>query len=163
MVINKTGSRNSGAIIWKCCCDCGSIHFATSSCLRNGRVKSCGCLRGLEPGEASFNHIYNQYKGNARRDKKVFDLTKTLFKDLTKQSCYYCGVEPNSSYRQKNCKGEYVYNGIDRKNNTIGYIYSNCVACCFICNIAKNNLTESRFQTWAIRFSNYQIRRYYGI
>lgn len=29
---------------WKCQCDCGIEHIATGSNLRNGSIKSCGCL-----------------------------------------------------------------------------------------------------------------------
>lgn len=31
--------------VWKCKCDCGKIHYADSSSLRNGKIKSCGCSR----------------------------------------------------------------------------------------------------------------------
>lgn len=37
---------SNGCVIWKCVCDCGSIHYANSNNLIFGRVKSCGCLRG---------------------------------------------------------------------------------------------------------------------
>ena len=36
--------RDSGST-WRCLCDCGNEHFAASGSLRNGNVKSCGCLR----------------------------------------------------------------------------------------------------------------------
>lgn len=36
--------RSSGST-WRCLCDCGNEHFVASSVLRNGSVKSCGCLR----------------------------------------------------------------------------------------------------------------------
>lgn len=39
------GKENHGCIIWKCKCDCGDHHLASSTLLRRGVVKSCGCLR----------------------------------------------------------------------------------------------------------------------
>lgn len=39
------GKRNSsGQIQWKCKCDCGNIVFVTTSYLKSGHTKSCGCL-----------------------------------------------------------------------------------------------------------------------
>ena len=39
------GERNSsGQIQWKCKCDCGNIVFATTTYLKNGHTKSCGCF-----------------------------------------------------------------------------------------------------------------------
>ena len=39
------GERNScGQIQWRCKCDCGSIILATTTYLKTGHTKSCGCL-----------------------------------------------------------------------------------------------------------------------
>ena len=44
-VISKTDQRDRReSIIWKCLCDCGKICFVSGTSLRNGTVKSCGCL-----------------------------------------------------------------------------------------------------------------------
>lgn len=34
-----------GSIIWECLCFCGKMHPASSSHLRSGHTKSCGCLK----------------------------------------------------------------------------------------------------------------------
>ena len=44
VVISKSRTRNCGAIMWKCKCDCGKIAFKKGSSLVGNRVKSCGCL-----------------------------------------------------------------------------------------------------------------------
>lgn len=31
--------------IWKCKCDCGNIVYVSSSHLKSGHTKSCGCLK----------------------------------------------------------------------------------------------------------------------
>ena len=38
-----------------------------------------------------------------------------------------------------------MYNGIDRKDNAIGYEYDNCVTCCGRCNIMKNKWSHDEF------------------
>ena len=40
--------------IWKCQCECGKIHYTTSSCLLSGDTQSCGC-------GSSKNEIGNKY------------------------------------------------------------------------------------------------------
>lgn len=37
--------NKGGRVCWRCRCDCGRIHSATSHDLKAGKVKSCGCLR----------------------------------------------------------------------------------------------------------------------
>lgn len=37
-------------------------------------------------------------------------------------------------------------NGIDRVDNSLGYILSNVVSCCKICNYMKKDLSEQEFQ-----------------
>jgi len=38
--------------------------------------------------------------------------------------------------------------GIDRMNNEVGYIITNVVPCCKICNWCKSNLTIQEFREW---------------
>lgn len=35
----------SGSILWKCQCECGNTTLSTSSELKSGHKKSCGCLQ----------------------------------------------------------------------------------------------------------------------
>lgn len=44
-VVSKTGRRENATVIWQCRCDCGKTVFAKASLLKDGHVKSCGCLR----------------------------------------------------------------------------------------------------------------------
>ena len=47
-VISQTNKKNpQGQILWKCLCDCGNYHYATSSNLKNGNVQSCGCSNSI--------------------------------------------------------------------------------------------------------------------
>lgn len=115
---------------------------------------SCGCLRGsnlkinnnknLPKGEASFRRVFNTYKQNCKKKKRDFKLTLEEFREITSKPCYYCGVE-NFSISKKSINGDYLYNGIDRIDNSKGYYLNNVVPCCKNCNIAKASLTQSEF------------------
>lgn len=41
-VIEDSGKRLHRSIVWRCKCDCGKEHFATTNNLNSGGVKSCG-------------------------------------------------------------------------------------------------------------------------
>jgi hypothetical protein len=49
-----------------------------------------------------------------------------------------------------------IVNGIDRVDNSIGYIKSNSVTCCSQCNFAKNDISLYEWLSYLERFqSNY--------
>lgn len=45
LALRPTTKRKAGMIVWECQCDCGNIHFASTSDLTTGNVMSCGCTR----------------------------------------------------------------------------------------------------------------------
>ena len=44
-VISPAGTDGRQHRLWECKCDCGGTTFATTSDLRHGHKKSCGCLK----------------------------------------------------------------------------------------------------------------------
>lgn len=123
--------------------------------------KKCFTCKGLLRGEAGFNKLLHNYKSSAKQRNYDFMLTNDQFKNLTSDSCFYCGVEPTQQIATDNKIewGTYLYNGIDRVDNTIGYVESNCVSCCWLCNQAKYNMSQNDFITWIKRLITYQVRK----
>lgn len=168
---NKTGS-NYRLSLWLCKCDCGQDKVISTNRLHNGQ-RSCGCAlkeyriwakthfkpkNMLPTGEAAFNLLYLNYKVRARKKNILFSLTKDEFKDLTKQKCYYCGQEPLQSAignKKRGANGDYLFNGIDRKDNNLGYTINNSITCCGICNKAKRDLSFNMFVQWIQKLSKY--------
>lgn len=165
-------------------CDCGKNHTCRSDTVKSGQAKSCGCLQvesrktpqarerariaGLKGGEkvkkakgtASINQILYAYKYGAKERNLEFDLSREDFIFLTSQNCFYCGAIPaQSAIGNKNKRhqynGDYIYNGIDRIDSSIGYIKSNCVTACKTCNIAKNKLNLGAFFKHIIKIYDY--------
>lgn len=126
---------NGKNVIWLCSCKCGNkkVVKTIGSALKNGKVKSCGCFRRkrLAYGENAFNRLYHTYKTRATNKNLEFTLSKTEFRELTGSKCYYCKKIP-SQKASPTIKGfgEYIYNGIDRLDNNIGYTQENSVPCC---------------------------------
>jgi len=62
-VIEKTGKRLCGHIVWKCQCECGNIAEVMGRNLLTGHTKSCGCL------EKEINEKIHIKHGDARHGK----------------------------------------------------------------------------------------------
>jgi hypothetical protein len=153
-VLKRNGSEKSrGNALWLCQCDCGLLTTTRSSFLRNGVTKSCGCFRNtrlIDP-EAACNTVFCHYKKDAKKRGYEFNISKDKFKELTKQNCFYCGCKPSLLFKHKknieNNRG-YIYNGIDRKDNLLGYTIENCVTCCKTCNVMKGAMNLKEWDQW---------------
>lgn len=113
----------------------------------------------LPEGEAAFNLLYAGYRHAADKRTLEFSLTKEEFKNLTREHCFYCGGEPRSVCKPRLPNGGYKYNGVDRKNNRVGYIPENCVPCCGMCNWMKNTYTIEEFLSQCATITEYQNRK----
>ena len=87
-----------------------------------------------------------------------------LFNDfliLSQQNCFYCNSPPNNKYNSaKDDKkssafakenGEFIYNCLDRIDNSKGHTVENCVASCKFCNYAKRERSLDEFML--VKFS----------
>ena len=45
IVVKRLSNDKYGNARWDCVCDCGNSYIAIGQSLRNGHVKSCGCLQ----------------------------------------------------------------------------------------------------------------------
>jgi hypothetical protein len=76
----------------------------------------------------SIHAQYGVYITTAKPRQLEFTITEDEFTDKVKSPCYYCGIIQEKGF-----------NGIDRLDNTKGYIQDNCVGCCEICNKMKGS------------------------
>lgn len=179
--VNGSGNKNS---MWKCVCDCGN-YVNISRCairrfLRSNKlptpkwkcVPSCGCsyLEGVKksrphyafkqarkPGQTGRNCLLKSYRISARGRGMEWALSDDEFDKITQSPCHYCGAEP---FKVKQSTGrdrgqDYKYNGIDRKENHIGYTTENSLPCCSICNWAKHTMSYGDFMNWICRIVKY--------
>lgn len=148
---------------YKCQCDCGTVVERNHSCLTQKQTVSCGCWKAENVSKrfrkinTAFEDLWHQYRRGAKDRGFCWELTKDQFKNLTQGICYYTGRMPRnltlSSSSRKRMKrgleplpgGVYIYNGIDRLDNEIGYIEGNCVSCCEEANRAKHKMSSSEF------------------
>lgn len=98
---------------------------------------------------------------NVKKNKPMleFSLTKKQFETLIFENCYYCGGGLSNCISIKYKTGDsfgFIYNGVDRVDNTKGYSLSNSITCCKWCNQAKSDRSVSEFVEWGKTFVDYQ-------
>ncbi len=86
-------------------------------------------LRYKETRPLSFR--FNKYAQSAKKRGYIFIISKEEFESIINQPCFYC----------KKIKSD----GIDRKDNSIGYEIKNCLPCCYECNMMKGKLNFNDF------------------
>lgn len=152
------GSRKS----WYVKCDCGNTKIILYHNLRT--TTSCGCYKkentyrtdnsGVPFGASTRYLVLDEYKRGAFKRNLTWELKEEEFDKLTSNPCHYCGCSPQTVRKSQYNKGDFVYNGIDRVDNTKGYLPDNVVSCCTICNRAKDIMTQGEFLLWIERVHN---------
>jgi hypothetical protein len=138
---------------WLCRCDCGN---ELEVYLGGSDRTSCGCGRrksGPATGGYARNQVLKSYRAGARKRGLCWELTEDDFDRLTAQACFYCGSQPTAVARRK--ASRFTYNGLDRKDNDLGYTVENVVPCCKACNVAKMDRPYDDFMAWIARLTEY--------
>lgn len=174
LVIDRAERRGNWDIAyWNCLCDCGNRCLASGHDLRLGRKRSCGCLlvdvqrerNTKSPDDVAITKISASYKHGAKRRGLIFNLDREQIKNLIFSNCFYCGKEPTNifnGFKNKSTHNAIKYNGIDRKDNLMGYSIENCVTCCMYCNMSKRDMTIEEFRSWIVRVYNNFINQNQG-
>lgn len=169
MVIKFSGYDANRSRMWLCQCECGNEATLRTCDLTCDNTRSCGCLgrevkSALKPhrrrngplyigfGINARNRLIGNYDLRCRRQEIVWALTIEQAEVLFKGNCHYCGAKPSQVSRPRAAfTGEYIYNGIDRVDNSRGYESDNVVSCCKNCNRAKRDMAYEDFIAWAER------------
>lgn len=152
----------------RCLCDCGKEKIINNYHLKSGNTESCGCLmrevsKKMMTKMASLKAIQDPITASAKRVFSFYNkdgLSFEKFIELSRLNCYYCKISPNNAsnaakYGFENNKISYkryptdqynfVYNGLDRVDSSLGHVEGNLVPCCKRCNWAKLNFSSDSF------------------
>lgn len=161
LVAIRFASRENGRTKWRCKCDCGNEVEVSASSLRGGDTQSCGCFRlysarSKKPVESAKTALYKRYRRDAVARGLEWNLSRKEFFDLAGTHCHYCGQMPSNLHRAS-IKSEtgYIYSGVDRVDNAMGYIDGNVVSCCRTCNMAKRAMSYDEFLSWIYKAANH--------
>lgn len=169
-VIEKSNTINK-KIHWIAKCDCGNIISVNGSSLKSGNTKSCGCMTIMWQNESKSKREYKRkYDPHIASAKRIFrgykdgDLSFNQFFELSQLPCHYCGELPSNKYNyfiketigkgvslKSIEEGYFIYNGLDRINNSQNHNLDNVVPCCKHCNLAKRDRNYNDFINWINR------------
>jgi hypothetical protein len=176
VITEYLGSKNYNNT-YLCKCICGKTREVKLTYLLSGQVNNCGCKNFVSkphanqkysPEEASYRAKASNYISQAKKRKIECTLTYDEIIKLLRGNCFYCNNPPSNIYNarlrnriNKKNKVQYAvnnseeysifYNGIDRVDNSKGYIQENVVSCCTQCNTAKLNNNLDDFKNWIIK------------
>jgi len=166
-VLRKSEKQKRMTLYW-CRCECGTEKNVVGATLKNGTSRDCGCGRkeigrqrfSEPPQEASKRFLLRSYLRSSAKKGHIWDIPDDDFFRLVQQNCYYCGAPPAQIRRRKDSvqNGYFLYNGIDRSNNDVGYTIDNCVPCCARCNYAKRASSQEDFVAWVSRAYHHLFR-----
>ena len=126
-IAGKKGKR----LCWLCKCDCGSEHLASGDVLKNGHVKSCGCLKAeVDAKGTRFRHGLSK----SSEHKIWCGITERCHNKKSKFFMRYGGRGITVCRRWKTFENFYADMGprpssahtLDRVNNNGNYEPSNC-------------------------------------
>lgn len=175
LVLEHTGSNPQKKSQWKVQCECGNFKTVTGAHLTDNSTQSCGCLMreivrekiSLPDGVAARNRVLHSYRKDAKQRALSWDLSFEEFLLLTSSDCHYCGASPGNVMgsqgltlrRTRPYNGSFIYNGIDRKDNSRGYSVDNTVSCCAVCNRAKRTMSYDAFVAYLVKAGTFQLKR----
>jgi hypothetical protein len=164
-VIGKSDIRKHRRVTWECRCICGESVVATQNELQQGHTASCGCKRRRPGKETHIADWWGQLWRNAKARKKECSISMEEAAETAQRNCFYCGTPPppytariarecnNAKRRGYTADVEYLsmglpnLHGLDRVDNTLGYVSGNIVSCCRKCNAMKSALELGEWLT----------------
>lgn len=171
----KTTHKDSRASTWLCGCLCGKTLIVPGTALRRGNTASCGCsrrslrrrtivskaTRAVDGYKSSLMRLVYTYRASAKKKGVPFALTILEFEQLVLRDCTYCG-QPPDKLRDMSVVDEerkYYFSGIDRVDNSKGYVPENCAPCCTRCNWMKRELSSEHFLQHATKIVTHQCTK----
>nr|DAH19590.1 MAG TPA: PVL ORF-50-like family [Caudoviricetes sp.]DAH49188.1 MAG TPA: PVL ORF-50-like family [Caudoviricetes sp.] len=138
-VLCRNGSDSKGKAVWTCVCSCGNVVDVDGTRLRNGSVKSCGCLK--HKAYTSTHHmtrtrLYYAWANMRNRCKRE---SVKSYKDYGARGIKVCAEWEKSFESFRDWALENGYSDdltIERKNHDGDYCPENC---CWVTKAAQAN------------------------
>jgi hypothetical protein len=127
IVISPT-SKKWKCSTWNCKCECGNITTCTTTDLRRGYRRSCGCLTKEESGfkiGAITGNFFNAIKGGANWRELEINIDKQILSDIFEsqgRKCALSGIPLKIIFGNK---GKGTTASVDRIDSSRGYTKDN--------------------------------------
>ena len=126
-VIGPAGTDGRQHRLWECKCDCGGTTFATTSDLRHGHKKSCGCLKRVSHAKEitgqRFGMLTVMKRAGTNKHRKALwkckcDCGRTTVVssvDLVTGNTKSCGCLGQNFAKRNLMKGGYWYETLQKR------------------------------------------------
>lgn len=103
-VLGDVGKRTGrGRILWHCLCECGRVTFVQGDHLKNGKIKSCGCLND-EKRRQRFKDLTGTETDNFKIIDRAYSKNQRVYWNCI---CKHCGnhveLQSNQIERYSSC------------------------------------------------------------
>lgn len=148
-LIETIGKSKNNTFYWKCICECGNTTKVTTSDLKIGKVKSCGCLKKANGSNSNKWKGYEEISGNffssvrscAKNRKIDFCITiQQIWNKYIHQNkkCYLSGLDINFNFNKET-------SSIDRIDSNKHYFFENIAICHKDINKIKSDYSITEF------------------
>ena len=146
LLVKENKGRELICICTKCKEEIRIALTSISRKMQHGRKYCKNCLQRRTDDNYIIESAIYDFKTKAENRGLSWNLTFEQVKNLITKNCHYCSSKPFSKrFKKMPWNSEILINGIDRKNNLLGYEIENCVPCCGICNRAKSSMSYENF------------------
>lgn len=103
-VLGDDGTRNKNSnVLWLCSCECGNTTHVRADHLKNGKIKSCGCLNDEKKHER-FKDLTNTETDNFKVIDRAYSKNQRVYWNCI---CKHCGnhveLQSNQIERYSSC------------------------------------------------------------
>ncbi len=142
--------NSQGYLAANCAAACKTCNFMKCTASVEEFSQRCAHISGLAVCPDAFPDCpeggnFAKYVRGAAKRNLAFELSKNEFLELTQRDCEYCGKPSTATHT----------NGVDRVDNSQGYVAANCVAACKTCNFLKRAMAVDDFQRACERVAVY--------
>lgn len=125
LVIRRVQNMGNANTKWLCKCDCGNESFVQGGALKDGRVRSCGCLH-KETVTKHGMHKSKTYSSWSAMKDRCTNHNKKVFKYYGGRGISYCKEWENFETFLSDMGDKPEGTSLDRIDNNLGYSPENC-------------------------------------
>ncbi len=157
-VLTEHSKTRNGHLRYTCECECGKITNVLLTHLRQGTIKSCGCINKNKIGENSkqwggYGEISGNFwyvlkrsgEGTRGRKKLDFNITIEYIWNLFLKQNRKCNISGLELKFPRHGKDKSYTASLDRIDSSIGYVFGNVQWVHKDINIMKNKFNQEYF------------------